>query len=158
MLLGLPGLNHIGVHINNMTSEMGHHYLRWELPVTYKHVHLLYCWDPDHDFLFTRAELHKLHMQIYHPSVKNLFNILRRGRPEDIGEDTRKMLSEIEQSCSTCVEVKRCPYRFSVSIPENDIVFNRELLIDAFFLNGKPFISMVDKDTNFISSFFLKNE
>ena len=158
LLLEIPGLNNNGVFINNMTSKMVHHYLGWEVPVTYKHGHLFYCWDPDHDFLFTRSELHKRHMQFYHPSVNKLFNIFRRGRPEDIDEDTRTMQSEIDQSCKTCMEVKRRPCRFSVAIPDNDIVFNRELLIYVFFSYGKPVLSMADKDTNFISSFFLMNE
>ena len=158
MLLGLLELNHIGVCINNITSKMVHHYLGWEVPVTYKHGHLFYCWDPDHNVLFTRAGLHKLHMQFYHPSVKKLFKILRPGRPEDIDEDTRKILSDIEQSCKTCMEVKRRPYRFYFAIPDDDIVFNRELIIDVFFPDGKPVLSMVDKDTNFIPSVFVKNE
>ena len=97
-------------------------------------------------------------MQFYHPSGKKLFNILLRDRPEDIDEDTRKMLSEIEQSCKKCVEVKRRLYGSSVSVPENYIVFNRELLIDVFFTYGRPVLSMVHKHTNFISSVFLKNE
>ena len=56
------------------------------------------------------------------------------------------------------MEVKRRPYHFSVAIPDNDIVINREPLIDVFFLDGKPVLSNVDKDTNFISSVFLMNE
>ena len=137
---------------------MVHNYLGWKVPLTYKHGHLFYCWEPDHDVLFARTELHKLHIQYYHPSVKKLFNILRRGRAEDTDEDTRKMLSAIEQSCKTCMEVKRRPYRFSVAVTDNEIVFNRELLIDVFVLGGKPVLSMVDTDKNFISSVFVKNE
>ena len=61
MVLGLPVLNHNGVYIKNITSKMVHHYLGWEVTVTYKHGHLFYCWDPGRDVLFTMAELHKLH-------------------------------------------------------------------------------------------------
>ena len=100
----------------------------------------------------------KLHMQFYRPSVKKLFNIVIRGLPKDIDEDTRKVLAEIEQSWKTCLEVKRRPYRLSVAIPENDIVSNRELLIDVFFLGGKPVLSTGDKYKNFIASALLKND
>ncbi len=46
---------------------------------------------------FTRAQLHKLHRQFFHPSSRKLYNLILKARPEQVTSDTLKILEEISR-------------------------------------------------------------
>eukprot|EP00171_Calliarthron_tuberculosum_P000830 IDg830t1 len=47
---------------------------------------------------FTKAQLHRLHRQFFHPAPHKLFNLLMKSRPEDTTPETLKILQEISKS------------------------------------------------------------
>ena len=121
------------------TRKLGHVYLEWSKEI-----------------LFTRSELLKLHRNFYHPTVTNLMNLIKRAKPEEFNEATRKTLQEIADSCDTCQRSGPKPLRFSVSLPdEKDLVFGKEVSVDLMFIDGKALLHVVDTATRFSSATFL---
>jgi hypothetical protein len=107
---------------------------------------------------FSSAQLHRLHKHFFHPSAAKLLNLLRRGYPESLTYDTRRILQEINSSCETCVRYSSAPITFQVRMPD-EVAFNKEIRIDLMYLSeaGKPLpvLTIVDAGTTFSSAAFL---
>jgi hypothetical protein len=96
-----------------------------------------------------------MHFSLYHPSSQSLFNLIKKGRPEQLDHDTLKILEEISNACQMCQRLGPKPVRFKVSIPEEDLVFGDEVSIDLMFLIGSAFLHVVDTETRFSAAGFL---
>ena len=106
---------------------------------------------------FTRAQLHKLQRQFFHPSAIRLFNLLKRARPEHATPETREILEEISRRCDPCQRIKPGPTRFRVSFGTEDGRFNERIMMDIMILDGEPVLHIVDEATKFSAARFLPN-
>jgi transposase InsO family protein len=107
--------------------------------------------------MFSRLQLERLHRHFVHPSAAKLHALLRRARPDSLPADTLKVLQDINHACHTCQTYSRKPMNFQVRFPD-DVVFNQEVLLDLYWLDKRPALSIVDVGTGFCASRFLTAE
>lgn len=123
-LLGLDIMDREGLLPNNVLNRLQTYHGNWYIPIVRKFGHLYICWN-NATTLFTRNELLKLHRHFQHPLIGKLFALIKRARPEQSNESTRKMLDEIRKSCETCQVYSAPPQRFTVTLPPDNLTFNR---------------------------------
>ena len=157
LLIGLDVLDQEQLIPNNVENQLESRLYGWSIPIIRKLGHLYITWE-EHKTLFTRQELLRMHRHFYHPSARKLLSLIRRSNLEHIDKSTRTMLEEISQSCSTCQTFSRKPQRFKVSMPNEKVIFNREVALDLMWLDGKAILHVVDIDTSFNSAHFLKGQ
>lgn len=73
-------------------------------------------------------------MRFFHPSVGKLYNVLRRVPPQEISPKVKGILSKISEACSIYSELSARPFRFRVSLHEDDLSFNRAVSMDLLSL------------------------
>ena len=105
--------------------------------------------------LFTKRELVKLHRHFHDPSSAKLYGLVKRAKPNQADESTRKLLQEISRSCETCQTFSPPSQRFRVSLLPSDVVFNREVAMELMLIDKKALLHDVDLETNFSSVTFL---
>ena len=115
LLVGLDVLDSEQLIPDNCTNLLISKEEGWSLPITRKHGHMFVEWDAA-NILFTEAELSKLHVHFYHPSVDKLMKLLRRARPMDTTPDTRRLLQKISDNCKNCRMHSPGPFRFRASL------------------------------------------
>ena len=130
---------------------------KWQLLITRKHGHMFVEWG-EQEICYTKAELQKLHLHSFHPSVTKLYNLLKRARPQEVNAETRRVLEEIADACTNCHEHRDRPYRFRVSIPADRLKFNHEVAIDLMWMKGNPLLHIVDTQTHYQNAILLKGE
>lgn len=137
----------------------------WEVPLTHRLGHLYICNDDKNmEMLYTEEELRKVHKHFFHPKSERLYAVLKRGDPESVTTEDLKCLEKLAKKCDVCQRYAAGPRRFRVSLPKEDVVFNRTLCIDLMFLTtqeGKPkgaVLHCVDKDTKFNAACFLPDQ
>lgn len=139
------------------TMEDGQKYCidDWSVPLIRAHAHIY----ADMRFpvltFFTKQELSKLHRQFCHPSSDKLLQLLKKGRPNDVDSDTKKILDEIASTCDPCQRIQDGPGRFRVSIAGRNARFNEGIILDVMYLDGKPVLHLVDNYTHFSAARFL---
>ena len=86
--------------------------------------HVIAEWDEFFDQFYSREQLQKLHLNFMHPGSKKLFNFLRRAKPEEIDDETKRVLKGIADACHACQTYSTRPITFQVRFPD-EVVFNR---------------------------------
>lgn len=99
--------------------------------------------------MYTRTELERLHLHFLHPSKQKLLNLLKRRTSDRVKADTPKIIQDIMDQCEGCKRFGIRPYRFRVSLPDDEIVFNHEVAIDLFWVAGNPILHVVDTHTGY---------
>ena len=155
LLIGLEFLDTFKVSIDLANDRMLSRGGEWEIHLKTDQGHLFVVWNVQADILFTLPELRKCHRHFYHPESQRLFAILRRSRREECSPQILQQLEEIERSCDVCQRMAKGPNRFRVTLPQNDIIFNRTLSCDLFTIEGKITLHIVDRDTKFNAAAFL---
>jgi hypothetical protein len=155
-LIGLDFLDREGLNCLTVENKLTCLKDNWSVPLERKLGHVYWKWDHD-TILFTKSELQRLHLHFYHPSVRKLYNLIRRAKPHEATSDTRALLEEITEACKTCQHISKRPYRFRVSMPE-DIIFNQDLALDLMWLDGQATLHIVDTRTYFSSAAILKRQ
>ena len=122
--------------------KIGHMFVSWETTSAY----------------FTKPQLIRLQKHFYHPSAEKLMELLKRSHPSDADEKTRSLIKEISEACKTCQTFSVKPQRFRVSLPPENMVFNREVALDLMWISRRAVLHAVDMDTNFSSAIFLKEQ
>jgi hypothetical protein len=107
--------------------------------------------------MFSRSPLQRFHRHFVHPSARKLHALLRRAKPNSLPEDTLEVLQESGRACHTCQTYSRKPMTFQVRF-SSEVVFNKEVLLDFFWLDKHPALSIVDSGTGFTASHFLPAE
>ncbi|PXF39742.1 hypothetical protein BWQ96_04444 [Gracilariopsis chorda] len=141
----------------------------WTQRLTHQNGHLYWTWDLEAlrtatssiayayaSALFTLPELRKLRYHFFHPTAQKLYNLIKQAHPEHLTPTTRKTLEDISCACATCTTFSSKPLRFRVSMPADNLVFNQELSLDLFWLDGKAVLHVVDRGTGFSNAVFLK--
>ena len=99
----------------------------WVIPMTRAdsgHSFVPMDFRPASQSYISHSEHGKLHRQLYHPSTDKLFNLLKVASPEDATPQTRKLLTDITNSCDPCHRIHNAPNRFRVSFGTEHIRFN----------------------------------
>lgn len=157
-LLGLDELGRYGITLDFETGYMsaGDSILHLNFHCVGDHAFVLP--DNPNSIRWTRAEFQKLHLHFYHPSSDNLFNVLRRVRPEDTPCAVLDILKQISGACATCQELHASPFRFRVSLPEYSLRFNAKAVIDLVWSDKRPVLHVVDAHTCFQNASFIRDK
>ncbi|CDF34787.1 unnamed protein product [Chondrus crispus] len=129
---------------NVLVSKIG----GWQVPIVRAHGHMFVRWDL-HEVMYTRTELERLHLHFFHPSVQKLLNLLKRGTPDRVKNDTPTIIQDIVDECAGCKRFGIRPYRFRVSLPSDEVIFNHEVAVDLFWVGGNPILHVVDTHTGY---------
>ena len=156
LLIGLDLLHEEKLVADNVRNKLVNTVSNWEMPITRKFGHLYLCWSKS--ILFTKSELIRLHRHFYHPFPDRLMGLIKKSSPEQADQNTRRILKEISEACSTCQKYSRPPERFKVSLPNDEIIFNHTLALDLMWLNSKAVLHVVDTQTHFSSAAFLRGQ
>jgi hypothetical protein len=160
-LLSLANMDKLGVYFNNLKNELvtstgtvpvvrrfGHPFLLWD---TSLHHFIVESFSHDPCYL-SEVELRRLHRRFGHPSVGKLQNVLERA-----GHDVdRETLEYLTKYCEKCQKHGRSPGRFKFNL-RDDVNFNYSVIVDIFYINGKPVLHVVDEGTRYQAGQWLQN-
>ncbi|OSX76963.1 hypothetical protein BU14_0166s0003 [Porphyra umbilicalis] len=156
-LLGLDTLDRYKMYFNNVTDELVFVNEGVSLPTTHSDGHVYYSWEWNPDILYTFPEFMRIHRHFFHASPERLYAFMRRAKNEDAVPGTLQRLQDVAAACDVCQCLAKEPGRFRAALPEGDVIFNRVVLIDLMFLNGRAVQHIVYKDTLFSAATFLRD-
>ncbi|RFU25514.1 hypothetical protein B7463_g10820, partial [Scytalidium lignicola] len=150
-LLSITDMDHLGIYLNNLTNNLvtpqgeipivrrfGHPFVLWKIPLQ---ALVVESFDQNPCFL-TNVELQRLHQRFGHPSVGRLQKILDRA-----GHDIDKQALEyLTKYCVHCQRHGKSLGRFRFSL-KDDVSFNYSIIVDIFYISGKPVLHVVDEGT-----------
>lgn len=94
----------------------------------------------------------------FHATADKLFRLLRCADPLRVTPSVRKLFDDITSASTSGKEFTSRPYRFRVSSPPEDIVFNYEVVIDFICLDNKPVLHIVCTHNHFGNFIWLKSK
>jgi hypothetical protein len=145
MLLGLDVLDKFGLCADTVHNVLHCTAEDWNLLLVRKLGHVYPEWSASDRFLYTKSELQKLHRNFSHPSTQNLFAFLKRAKADNLDANTRAVLRDIENTCSTCQRYSLKPLRLKTTLPSGEEKsFGSELSMDLMFINGKAVLGISD--------------
>eukprot|EP00170_Pyropia_yezoensis_P002751 contig_11549_g2756 len=153
LLLGLDTLDKFHMYANTVLNRLVCEAYSVSVPLVRKLGHVYFVWE--RNVLCTMPELRKLHRDFFHPQPSRLYAVINKAGGDHAKPSTLKQLQQVSSSCDLCQRLAKEPSRFRVALPSEDIVFNRTVLLDIMYLDGKPPLHMVDKDTLFTAAEFL---
>ena len=146
MLLGLDIMRREGMVIDISKMVLRNH--EWSLPMGYAYGHLVV--QLISSTLYSRKQLIKLHRHYRHPTADKLYAILKRVNPNKVNTETLQILKDIQMKCSPCAKFSRKPLSFQIgNIDTNEIVFNKEIAMDIFWIEGTPVLHVIDLGTRY---------
>jgi hypothetical protein len=160
-LLSLADMDKLGVYFNNLSNQLvtstgivpvvrrfGHPFLLWDTSLRNFIVKSFNC----NPCYLSDVELRRLHRRFGHPSVRRLQNVLERAG-HDINRGTLKYLTKY---CEHCQRHGRSPGRFRFNL-KDDVDFNYSIIVDIFYITGKPVLHVVDEGTRYQAGQWLQN-
>jgi hypothetical protein len=155
-LLSLANMDRLHVYVNNLTDHLitpsgpvsvvqwfGHLFLLWDTPLE---SFIIESFNQNPCFL-TNVELRHLHWRFGHPSVSRLHWVLECAS-HDINE---KALSHLTKYCKQCQWFGKPLNRFCFTLWDN-LTFNHSIIVDIFYINGKPILYVIDEETHYQAS------
>jgi len=156
-LLGLDTLDRYKTYVNNVTDELVCMNEGISLPTIRSDGHVYYSWEWSPDILYTFPELVRILRHFFHASPERLYAVMRRAKGEDAVPETLQRLQDMAAARDVCQRLAKESGRFRAARPEGDVIFNRVVLIDLVFLEGRAVLHIVDKDTLFSAATFLRD-
>ena len=156
LLLGLDTLDKYGLYVNNVTNRLVSDGRGIAAPLQRKGGHIYLVWGAD--VHYSVAELDRIHRHFGHPHPDRLFAVLQQAGDPHATAEMRAQLAALTRPCQVCQRLAQAPSRFRVALPHDDIVFNRLILLDIMYLDGKPVLHVIYKDTLFSAAAFLEGE
>jgi hypothetical protein len=101
----------------------------------------------------TENELRQLHRCFGHPSVRRLYRVLQRA---GYGNVDPEVIRQLTKYCHQCQMNQKAPGRFRFKL-KDDYTFNFEVIVDVFWIEGKPVLQVVAEATSFQAARFLKD-
>jgi len=160
-LMSLRDLDELGCYYNNLQDvivaptravpvvrKYGHPFLLWGEILQQFITETLTTF---HCYL-TAPELVRLHRRFGHPSVERLHSLLEKSGHEF----ERNALVKLTKFCHYCQKYGKSPGRFKFKVTD-DIDFNHTIIIDVFYIEGKPVLHIIDEATAFQSAGFLRD-
>lgn len=83
---------------------------------------------------------------LIHPP--ELFYLIKRPFTKKTTMEVRELLQNIAYNCEKCAEIFVLPFCFRTKLPKDEIMFNREIVMNLMWLNGKPVLDVVDTENN----------
>jgi hypothetical protein len=160
-LLSLADMDKLGAYFNNLTNNLitpqgsvpvvrrfGHPFLLWD---TSLQEYLTDSFDLTSCYL-TNTELQRLHRRFGHPSVERLQRVLERAGHEV----DKRVLNYLSKYCIHCQRHGQSPGRFKFNL-RDDVHFNHTIIVDIFYIQGKPVLHVVDEGTRYQAGRWLQN-
>lgn len=154
LLIGMDSMDVHGWYLRNsrnvFCSEFG-----WTLPVFRARGH---AWlspiyfkggkipEGEREILYTRQELRKLHSSFRHPSPGKLISLLRSTSMHKLPAETLAVIQQSSDDCRICQRFKRKEISFGRKL-QGQAIFNRKVVIDIMYLDSRPVLHCIDKDT-----------
>jgi hypothetical protein len=155
-ILGLNDMQRLGCNVCVVTNRLLFPASGVSLPLVHINVHLWLQWQYAEECLFTARELRLLHTRFGHPASDLLASLLKKADPESYDATTLSTLKKISAECVPCAANAPKPRFPKVSVPTSDPTFNRLVIIDILYINGKAVVHIVDRDTKMQAAGFLK--
>jgi len=154
LLLGLDVLKRENLIVN--VRDLKHEHMDSKLPMKIHKNHLIV---PLVDEIFySKVQLLKLYRHCRHPGAEKLYRLLKRIDPTNVQGNTLEALKEIQSKCEPCSVISRRQLSFQVgNVKEEELVFNKEISMDLFKIDGKYVLHIIDTDTHFSAARFLNN-
>lgn len=108
--------------------------------------------------LYTNDELQKIHKGFGHPSVKSMYNLLKRASGSNLRGSLKKELDKIVEECNICRSDPGKPRRFKLTTGTEELMFNHIVTVDTMFIEGRPVLHLVDESTHYLAACFLKSQ
>lgn len=156
LLVGLDILDDLALYVNTVENVLKCDKRGIATPLVRKDGHIYLEWGAR--VYYTTVELDRLHKHFNHPHPDRLSALLRRANDGKIEAGTRDELEQLTAACDVCQRLSKAPGRFRVSMPNDDLVFNRVVLMDLMYLDGRSVMHIVDKDTLFSAAVFTRGE
>ena len=162
-LLCFANLDKSGTFFNNVTNKVIQQKFFKSHPVFRRYGHAFLLWNIfiyafinesfiQHFCFFTEIEIRRLHRRFGHFSVQRFYQILdRAGHEVD-----QRIIQRLIKYCHHCQKHGRSFERFSFII-KNDVDFNFHIIVDIFYIEGKPVLHFIDEATRFQAGRWLKN-
>ena len=153
-LLSLADMDKLGVYFNNLTNYLvtstGKH-----VPVVRRFGYSFLLWDTAlqsfitksfnyNPCFLTKVELQRLHRRFGHPSIGRLQDVLERAG-HDVDKGALEYLTKYYEHYQ---KHSRSPGRFKFNL-RDDVNFNYSIIVDIFYLSGKPVLHVVDEGTRY---------
>ncbi len=109
---------------------------------------------------FSRADLHKMHKLLAHPTTKKLAALLKRANSSQYTSITKTVLKDIVRRRSSCYTMASKPFVFRVTIPDS-IQFKHEIILGLAWIEPQPHhpvLHTVDCGTRFSAARFVDGE
>lgn len=160
-LLSLDDMDALGVYFNNLTNVLVTP--QGDVPVVRRFGHSFLLWNSSlQGFIIdsfnyttcylTNVELQRVHRRFGHPSVARLQKVLERA-----GHDIDKQALEyLTKYCVHCQRHGQSPGRFKFNL-RDDVQFNYSIIVDIFYIGGKPVLHVVDEGTRYQAGKWLQN-
>lgn len=155
-LLGLDALDALALYVKNVDDKLNCDKRGIFTPLARKHGHIYQEWA--NDVRYSTGELERLHRHCNHLSPDRLAALLEKAGDPKAKPDAQKQLERLTAGCDVCERLGKAPSRFRVDLPDNDVVFNRTVLIDLMYRDGRSLLHVVDKDTHYRAAAFCSGE
>ena len=163
-LLSLADMDRLKVYYNNVTDyivspagkvpvvrRFGHPFLLWN---EHLEVFITDSFNNRSNCELTEPELRQLHRRFGHPSALRLKNILERAEYSTVD---RNIIDQITKYCEHCQRHSQAPHRFRFTLRDDELRFNNSIIVDVFYINGKPVLHIVDEATRYQAGRWLKD-
>lgn len=155
-LLGLDVLTHIRAILDFNEDRLSGKFDDWSVPLVRKMGHLYVEWPVR--VLFSSTQLRRIHRHFKHPSAERLYALIKRAEPHGQHPELMRELEDIQRNCDVCQRVADAPWRFRVSLPDEEDTFNSKVCLDIMKLAQRSVLHAVDKSTRFGAARFLASE
>lgn len=91
------------------------------------------------------TELDKLHRNFYRTKLDRLYALLSQAKDPNATPETHSQIETLSASCDVFQSQFGEPSRFRVPLPQDDIVFNRSVLLDCGICIGGRFFTSSTK-------------
>jgi len=155
-LMGLDILDVYRMYFNNMTNHLVCINEVVSVPLVRNFGHVYLDWGSS--ILYTFPELQRIHKNFYHAKAERLYALMRRAKDEHATPKTLRQLENVTEACDLCQRLAQEPSRFRVAMPDEDICFNKRVMIDIMTLEQTSVLHGVDRDTLFSAATFFHNK
>jgi hypothetical protein len=146
---------------NELESVPSSYSLGWRMAVVRKGGHVCLKFRPPSKVVrafYSEVQLRKMHRNLFHPSSRKLYELLKRADPNNLPRETLQMLEDIAKACHTCMKTSNAPRRFTVRFPD-EVIFNRMVFMDLMFIEDRrPVLHVEDAGTIFQAAIWLTGE